>query len=117
VLRLIYWDNVWNNFLRNNGQDMKKLNTLLSAIGISDDFHFKANNSTTRAELRAWFKMVNERLAALDDEKSKYVKSIVKQVRSTLFGLSRWSIPDSWVTGPSTEEPHYKIEVMAECKK
>lgn len=114
VMRLIYWDRVWDNFLHHYGQDMKRFSTILRAIGLPPSLQFAGDQKTTRAEFLDWTRRVNEALATRHDPRSDYAKSIMEQIEG-IAGLSRWYVPDSWVTGVSTEQAHYKLEVRAEC--
>jgi hypothetical protein len=116
VLRLIYYDRVWDNFLRNQGEDMKKLNTLLHATGIDSEFDFKGGPKMTRKEFIDWYEKASEKVEGHEDKKGDFLIDAMAGIHSGIVELDPWYIPDSWITGPSNEKGHFKMAVEADCE-
>lgn len=115
AMRLVYYDRVWENFLKVNGNDMKKLNTLIRGAGLGPEFEFTGGPETTRREFKNWFGKVREATASQTGEKADYLKGALDRIHNGVLGLSPWYVPESWLTGRSTERGHYSMEVKAQC--
>ena len=65
------------------------MNTLLKALGLPEDIHFKGDKNMSRRDLFAWMTKVNEQLASREGEQAQYVKNAMAQLENALYSLSR----------------------------
>ncbi|MGZ3695428.1 MAG: hypothetical protein ACXWQO_15025, partial [Bdellovibrionota bacterium] len=105
VLRLVYFDRIWDNFLRNYGADMARLNTLIKAVGEPDEMQFPANPKLSRGEFLAWYDKVRKAISERGNEpKAKYINGMIDKIYFGLVSLNPWYTPNSWIQGPSSEK-------------
>jgi hypothetical protein len=116
VLRLIYWDRVWANFLHNDAKQMTSLNSLLKAAGAPQSLQFKLGPSASRKDFLNWEKDVNGWLAKRSDPFTSTIKNHMSNLDSAMGNLNRWWVPDSWLTASSHEQGHYPFKVEAKCE-
>lgn len=95
---------------------MKNLNSILKSISAPENLQFNLDEKSSRADFFKWQKSVNEYLASRTDGKVGYLKEKMGSLDWMMGNLNKWYIPDTWVTGVSNTEGHYKFEVQATCE-
>lgn len=116
VLRLIYFDQVWTNFVRNHRTDLQKLNTLIADIGLPEELRIKSPEKMTRHDVLAWSAGVKKALEGRDGARINYLRNYMHGFDSGFFWLSEEYIISDWLTGVSNKKRKY-FEVQVECKK
>lgn len=123
TLRLIFWKNIWNNFVRNHSKDLQAFNSFLKATGFGDDRALSADlSSMSRADVLNFIKTSGEKLTALERNPSLANLSALQDARefhyqfyNAFSELSEWIVPTGWIIPESTKRSD-RLEFIFDCQ-